>query len=173
MRRTATSLALLAAALGAAPAARAATFLQTTVEESAREAQAVVRGVVVSTACRLTADGRKIVTDVDIAVTSTWKGAPAGTLRVVVPGGRLDGIALWVDTAPTFAPGEEVVVFLARGREGWRVSGAAMGKYTVSGEQAHPDVASAELHARALAAGERAVGSMSVDELERRVRSVR
>lgn len=169
MRRTAL-LVLLAAA---APAARAATFVQTTVEESARESEAVVRGVVVAAVSRRTPSGRRIVTDVDIDVASAWKGAPGPTVRVVVPGGQVDGIALWVDTAPRFTPGEEVVVFLARGGDVWRVAGAAMGKYRVEGGEAHPDVAGSAVLVRPLAAGERAVGRMPVDELERRVRSAR
>jgi hypothetical protein len=170
MRRTATLLVLLAAA---APAARAATFAETTVEESARNADAVVRGVVVATTSRLTQGGRRIVTDVDIAVTDVWKGAPDRTVRVVVPGGRVNGLALWVDTAPSFSPGEEVVVFLDRKGDAWGMSGAALGKYSVGGGQVHPGVGAADLVSRPLPAGERAVGAMAVDELERRVRSVR
>jgi hypothetical protein len=169
MRRTATLLVLLAAA---APAARAATFAETTVEESARNADAVVRGVVVSTTSRLTRGGRRIVTDVEIAVTEVWKGATTDrTIRVVVPGGRVDGVALWVDTAPSFSPGEEVVVFLDRKGDAWGMSGAALGKYGVGGGEAHPAVGGADVLARPHPAGERAVGSMGVDELERRVRS--
>lgn len=171
MRRTATLLVLLAAA---APTARAATFVQTTVEESTRAADAVVRGVVVSATSRLARTGRRIVTDVDIAVSDAWKGAPGGTLRVVIPGGRIEGLAQWVDTAPTFEPGEEVVVFLMRTRDdGWAVAGAALGKYQVSGGEARPEVGTAEILARPLAAGERAVGPMPVAELERRVRGAR
>ena len=155
--------------LAAAPAA-AATFVATSVEEVTRSSEAVVRGVVVARAARATADGR-IVTDVELAVTSTWKGAPAGAVRLVVPGGSLGSVALAVDAAPTFEDGEEVVVFLARRGAAWRVMGHALGKYRVEGLQARPGLGEAVVLPRTLAAGERAVGAMPVAELERRVRS--
>ena len=128
------SLALLAAS----PAA-AATFVATSVEEAARSAEAVVRGRVLSSVARLTRDGRGVVTEVEIAVASAWKGAPDATVRVVVPGGSVGTLALWVDAAPTFEAGEEVVVFLAgRGAAVERSTGLALGKYRVEGREARP-----------------------------------
>jgi hypothetical protein len=168
MRRLLALLLLVAAA----PAA-AATFVETSVEETARSSDAVVHGRVLSQASRRTEDGRRIVTEVEIAVESAWKGAPGSIVRVVVPGGRVGRIAQVVDAAAAFDDGEEVVVFLARRGGGWRVMGHAMGKYRVDGTDARPTLESAEVLPRALAAGERAVGPMSVAELERRVRATR
>jgi hypothetical protein len=167
--RRALALLLLAAAVPAA----AATFVATSVEEAARSAEAVVRGRVVTTAPRLARDGRRVVTEVEIAVASAWKGTPEATVRVVVPGGSTGAVATWVDAAPTFAAGEEVVVFLAREGAGWRVMGHAMGKYRIEGPGAHPALGGAVVLPRALAAGERAAGPMPVSELERRVRAAR
>jgi hypothetical protein len=162
---------VLVSLLTAAPAA-ATTFVASSVEEMARSSEAVVHGRVIATAARATADGG-IVTDVDVAVASAWKGAPEQTVRLVVPGGTLGQIALRVEGAPTFAPGEEVVVFAAREGRAWRVNGYALGKYRVVGGEARPSVGSARVLPRALTAGERAVGPMSLAELERRVRSAR
>jgi hypothetical protein len=165
-------LALLLLLLSAGPAA-AATFVETSVEETARSAQAVVRGRVISRASHMTADGRAIFTEIEIAVGSAWKGAPDATVRVVVPGGRVGNLAQIVDAAPTFDDGEEVVVFLARRGAAWRVMGHALGKYRVEGGLARPSLEAAEVLPRALAAGERAVGPMSLGELEQRVRAAR
>jgi hypothetical protein len=158
--------------LAAAPAA-AATFVQTSVEETARSSDAVVHGRVLSRASRMTTDGRAIVTEVEIAVDRAWKGAPESVVRVFVPGGRVGKIAQAVDAAATFDEGEEVVVFLARRGPAWRVMGHTLGKYRVVGSEARPSLEHAEILPRALSTGERAVGPMALDELERRVRAAR
>lgn len=163
-------LLLLALAL-AAPAA-ATTFVAATVEEMARVSEVVVRGRVVATSARAIG-GRRIVTDVDVEVANAWKGAPERTVRIVVPGGSLGWIALRVEGAPTFSPGEEVVVFLGRAGRAWRVAGQALGKYRVVGEEARPALRDARVLPRALTKGERSVGAMPVAELERRVRAAR
>lgn len=168
--RRALAAVLLASALPAA----AATFVATSVEEMARTSDVVVRGRVLDLASRLTPSGR-ILTEVEVAVDAAWKGAPAAIVRLVVPGGSVGSIALKVDAAPTFEPGEEVVLFLARGGAAWHVNGLALGKYRVAGGEARPALASggARVLPRALSAGEREVGAMPVEELERRVRAAR
>jgi hypothetical protein len=164
----------LAALLVACTApAGAATFVATSVEESARASDAVVRGRVVSAESRLTRDGRGVVTEVEIAVDEAWKGAPDGTVKLTVPGGRVGRIAQRVDAAASFEPGEEVVVFLARRGETWWVMGHALGKYRVEAGEARSAVEGSQVLPRALSADERAVGTMSVVELERRVRGAR
>ena len=168
MRRSLASLLLLVAI----PAA-ASTFVETSVEETARSSDAVVHGTVLSATSRMTQDGRRVVTEVEIAVDGTWKGATEPVVRVIVPGGRVGRIAQIVDAAATFEEGEEVVVFLARRGTTWRVMGHALGKYRVDGAEARPALERAEVLPRAIAPGERAVGPMPVTELERRVREAR
>jgi hypothetical protein len=163
---------LALALLGIAAPAAASTFVAATVEEVARSSAAVVRGRVVAAAARTTRDGR-IVTDVEVEVASAWKGAPERTVRIVVPGGSLGGIALRVEGAPTFAPDEEVVVFLVREGPAWRVNGYGQGKFRVVGADARPGLGAARVVPRETAAGERLVGPMPVEELERRVRAAR
>ena len=165
--------AFAAALLLAAGPAGAALFAATSVEETARSSDAVVRGTVRSAHPRLAAGGRRVVTEVEIAVASAWKGAPGATVRLVVPGGATGGLAMAVDGAPAFEPGEEVVVFLGRAGEAWQVMGLALGKYRVVDGEARPGVHPDDLASRALPAGERVVGPMAVDELERRVRAAR
>lgn len=159
--------------LGAARPAPAATFVSTSVEEAARAAEAVVRGRVLSAASRVTPDRRRVVTDVEIAVDGAWKGAPGPKVLLVVPGGTTPELGMIVDAAPTFSPGEDVVVFLGRRGAAWSVAGLAQGKYRVSGATASPALHGAQVLPRPLPPGERAVGPMPVAELERRVRSAR
>jgi hypothetical protein len=164
---------LAATLLLAASPAVAALFAATSVEEAARSSDAVVRGTVLSVRGRLTASGRRVVTDVEIAVASAWKGSPGATVRVVVPGGTTPGLGMSVDAAPTFEAGEQVVVFLGRIGDAWQVMGLALGKYRVTGADARPALAPEDVAPRALAAGERAHGPMAVSELESRVRAAR
>jgi len=155
-----------------APPARASTFVETSVEETARVADAVVRGKVLRTAARWV--GGRIVTEAEISVASAWKGDPGERIVVAVPGGRVGDLAQRVSGAPTFQADEEVVVFAARAGGGrWGVAGLALGKYRVEAGQARPDLSGVRFETRPLALGERPVGAMPVEELERRVRAVR
>lgn len=164
----------LAVLLAVAASARAATFMATSVEELARTSEVVVRGRVLDVASRETASGR-IVTEVELAVDSAWKGAPAATVRLLVPGGQLGHVALKVDAAPAFAPGDEVVLFLSRAGPALHVNGLALGTFRVAGDEARPEVGGgrAVVLPRALSAGEREVSAMPLAELERRVRAAR
>ncbi|HET7826749.1 MAG TPA: hypothetical protein VFK90_15545 [Anaeromyxobacter sp.] len=163
---------VLAVVASAGMPAAAATFVVPSVEEMARSSDAVVRGRVVAIASRRDAGGR-IVTDVDVAVASAWRGAAGPAVRLVVPGGRAGGLALRVDGAPTFEPGEEVVLFLTRAAAGWRVNGHALGKFRVDGAEARSALGGANVLPGPLGPGERRAGAMPLDELERRVRAAR
>ncbi len=172
MRRPATLLTLSLLLL--APAgARPATFAARSVEESARTSDAVVRGTVLGMSSRWL--GARIVTDVEIAVASAWKGQPGGRVVVTVPGGVVGDLGQRVDAAPTFTVGEDVVVFVERAPRGdmLRVNGLALGKFRVAGGLATPDTDGARFAGGPIAAGEKLVQPMTVDELERRVRSAR
>jgi hypothetical protein len=163
---------LVLALATAAPPAAAATFVAPSVEELARTSDAVVRGRVVDVAARAAA-GHRVVTEVEVAVESAWRGAPDATIRVVVPGGRAGGLALKVDSAPELAPGDEVVLFLSRSGATWRLNGQALGTFRVVGQDARAAVEGARVLPGPLADGERRVGTMPLAELERRVRAAR
>jgi hypothetical protein len=158
--------------LAAWPAA-AAVMVPASVERLARGSDAVVRGRVLETAARWSADGRRIVTEVEVSVQGVWRGAAPGRVRVTAPGGERDGVAQRVDGAPAFSPGEEVVLFLARRGPSWRVVGLALGKYRVEGAAARPDLRGVAFVAGRPPDGERLAGEMPLAELERRVRGVR
>jgi hypothetical protein len=167
------SLLLLASLLAASPAV-AAQAVALSVEGLARSSDAVVRGRVLKVTATLAQEGRRVFTLVDVEVASTWRGAAARTVRVIVPGGEAGGIGQRVEGAPSFAEGEEVVVFLHRAEAGaYRVAGLAQGKFSVAGPSAAPDLSRTAFVARQVGPGERSAEAMPVAELEQRVRSVR
>jgi hypothetical protein len=55
-----------------------------------------------------------IVSQVQLAVEETLKGAPASTLEVVVEGGTLGDLTLRVSDMPEMKAGDRAVFFLAR-----------------------------------------------------------
>jgi hypothetical protein len=161
-------LALAAPALGALA-------IPASVEGLARSSEAVVRGAVVSTRARWTADRLRIVTSVELQVASAWRGAAPGRVEVLVPGGVVGDLGQRVDGMATFAPGEQVVAFLVRpgGVGPWRVAGGAQGKFTVTDGRARPDLVGTTFVPAPLAQGERRAEEMPLPELERRVRAAR
>ena len=95
----------------------------------------VVRARVTSTRADWTGDHRRIVTHVVVEILETWKGRAPGQITVLHPGGERDGLAQHVPGVATLAPGEEVVLFLARMGPYHRVIGLSQGVYRVSSER--------------------------------------
>jgi len=126
-------LGALAAALWVVPSAAGATsVLGVDLDQLTRQSEVVVRGVVKSMESRWSADGRRILTDVQIDVSETMKGPAARTVTVQQPGGVVGDIGQRVDGLATFQPGEEVVVFLEKwGAQRFQVTAAAQGKFRV------------------------------------------
>jgi hypothetical protein len=151
----------------------AAVMAPASVEALARGSDAVVRGRVLDTAARWSADGRRIVTEVEVAVSAVWRGLAPGRVRVTVPGGERDGVAQRVEGAPAFSPGEEAVLFLVRRGPSWRVRGLALGKYRLEGGVARPELGGVAFAPGRVPEGERLAGEMPAGELERRVRGTR
>jgi hypothetical protein len=172
VKRTLASILVLLSLTAAAPAL-AALFRAASVEEASRTSDAVVRGTVLRKDSRYAPGGERIVTDVQISVASAWKGAPGKTVTVTVPGGQVGAVGQYLDAAPTFDVGEEVVVFLARRPGAWLVNGLAMGKWTVAGASATPAVHAEDQRPQALRATEAPIAPMAIAELERRVREAR
>lgn len=160
MRRSALSSLFLFALLSLAGPAGATVMLEASVDDLARDADAVVRGTVRSTEGRLSGDGQRIYTRVTVEVAEAWKGAPGTTVELQVPGGVHGELGQIVQGAPRFVAGEEVVVFLRRLPEGpagaprtFHVAGLAQGKLRVEpdavrGPVAVPDLRGLELKRR-------------------------
>lgn len=132
MTRSTPTRALVFALLLLCLPASATTMLRMDLPELSRSADVIVHGTVRRLESRWSGDGRLIVTDVEIQVTEALKGQAGGTLVVTQPGGQVGDIGQRVSGLASFAPSEEVVVFLERlGDQGFRVSGLAQGKYKV------------------------------------------
>ncbi len=165
---------LALAALLAAPPALAALARPTSVEELAREADAVVRGRVEARESRWSGDGMRITTRVTVRVGEVWRGSALQRVVVRVPGGVVGDVGQKVDAAPEFSDGEEVVVFLARHPSGdFEVRGLALGKFRVEGPRARPSLDGLDFAPGRVPAGERRVEAMPLEELRRRAGSTR
>ena len=146
---TALAAALLVSLSGGAGAS---VMAEVEVPQLARDADLVARGKVASTESRRSRDGKRIYTVVTLQVGETWKGAPAETVQIQVPGGAVDGIAQIVQGAPRFTEGEEVVVFLRGGPKSpdlpalpLRVVAMAQGKLRIDRNAAGVEVAVPDL----------------------------
>ncbi|MBX7097523.1 MAG: hypothetical protein K1X89_07420 [Myxococcaceae bacterium] len=132
---------LLFVALALAPAAALSTTLVARDVEglTARsDAVAVVR--VTATRTRW-ADRRHLVTVAECELVQALKGDPGSTLRVVTPGGELDGVGQRVPGAAELRPGDEVVVFLQRVKgDVFEVTGWSQGVFTVERTGPEPTV---------------------------------
>lgn len=103
---------LLAALVTASMPVRALTVVPATFEELVRESVSVVHGRVRDVHGRWTFDRRTIESTVTLEVVEAFKGTETATATFVVPGGEAGGRILVMPGAPTFRPGDEVVVFL-------------------------------------------------------------
>lgn len=169
MRRIALTVLLLVSAPALAALAR-----PVTVEALARESDAVVRGRVERRESRWSGDRLRIHTLVTVQVSAVWRGSAPGRVVVRTPGGEVGDVGQWVDAAPSFAGGEEVVVFLARHPSGdFEVHGLRQGKFRVEAGVARPGLEGVAFVPAQPAPGERRAEAMPLAELERRVRSVR
>lgn len=96
----------------AAVTAQATVLLPADLGDLAREAQAIVRGRVDAVQGQWAADHHGIETIVTLVVESSLKGSLPGAVQFRVPGGRVDHYRTVLVGAPSFTPGDRVVVFL-------------------------------------------------------------
>jgi hypothetical protein len=125
MRRT------LLALCAVGSAAYATTLLALDLNALTTQADVVVRGRVVRVAARWTKDHARIVTDTELAVTETWKGAPTRHLTVMQPGGEVGDLGQLVEGVAKFKVGEEVVLFLEARGDRFTVAGMAQGRFLI------------------------------------------
>ena len=111
--RLATSLLILALALGVSQS-RATTIVRHTVEEMTRIADEVVLGTVAASESHWTDDRQQILTYVTVTSTERLKGTGTGDVTFVQLGGTVGTDFMVALGTPSFAPGEQVLVFLGR-----------------------------------------------------------
>ncbi|MCP3142412.1 matrixin family metalloprotease [Pyxidicoccus xibeiensis] len=126
------SLSSLLALFFLTPTVHASTLMALDVPSLTRGSDLVVRGKVMGTTSRWLPGTGRIVTDVRLAVDEALMGAVAhDSLTLVQPGGTVDGIHQQVSGSADLWPGEEVVLFLARGLDGLHVVGLSQGRFRV------------------------------------------
>jgi hypothetical protein len=104
--------ALFALALLAPLTALGTVVLSLTFEELTTRAPLVVHAKVNASSTAWDAERAKIWTWTELVVKDTLKGAPVTTVLVKQPGGIVGEVGMEVAGVATFAPGEEVVLFL-------------------------------------------------------------
>lgn len=105
-------------------------------EQKVDEADAIVRGELISSESRRDPDGRWIRTWSTFRVDEVMKGSgtPA-TVTVVTPGGVVDGIHQETVGAPSFVTGQEQIIFLDSTAEGTVPLYLEQGVYDVSRDE--------------------------------------
>jgi hypothetical protein len=115
---------------------RADLVLDLSVDEMARAATAVVHGTVTRVGAAWDDSHTRIYTDVEIDVAAYLAGRGPDRVRIRQVGGRVGETELRVAGQPSFAVGEEVVVFLepdgSEAPDRWVVTCMAAGKFTVT-----------------------------------------
>lgn len=101
----------------------------------------VVRAHVKQSQARWTQDRRRIITDTELQIVEVLKGNASGTIVVMQPGGEIGDLGQVVHGTATFAPGEEVVVFLEGRGDRFTVTGMTQGKFHVDRSAAAPTAA--------------------------------
>jgi len=92
----------------------------------------IVIGEVESIQPHWNAGHTKIVTDVTVRVTQTLKGRGADRLTLTQLGGEVDGVRYTIPGCPSFARGEEALLFVWRDTRGQaQVNGLAQGKFDI------------------------------------------
>jgi hypothetical protein len=119
-----------------AGSSRADVVLDMSVEEMTRTASVVVHGTVTRVDAAWDDSHTRIYTEVDIDVTTYLAGQGPARVQVRQVGGRVGDSELRVAGQPSFAVGEEVVVFLEPDGSGtanrWVVLCMAAGKFSVT-----------------------------------------
>ena len=120
--------------LAPARAGRATTLIPRDFDYLVARADTVFRGVVSGQQTRWVGEGasRHLATFVTFQVSETYKGTAAAEQTLRFAGGTLDGQTMAVDEVPTFAPGEESVLFVVNnGRQYCPLVGISQGRLRV------------------------------------------
>jgi len=112
--------------------ANATQIIHRSVEQLGSESTEVVRGKVASIQSYWNADKSKIYTDIIVDVDESYKGASAGSVRLVQLGGVVDNVKMTVHGALQWRTDEEVLLFLEPYKNGaYHVSGFSQGKFKI------------------------------------------
>ena len=156
--------------------ARASTLLQLSLNDMILQSTSIVRGKVQS--AYVSQKGSVIYTHYQVQVSATFKGTPTPTVDLAILGGVSNGVRQIFAGAPTFANGQDYVLFLWTSKSGiTQVIGLSQGLFKVV-----PDVSGQSIVMRAAASepmlnasGQPVTDSdfqMSLSSLQSRIQSV-
>ena len=115
---------------------RATTVQRLSLEDLVKKAHHIVAGRVQSSRTYWSDNRKVILTDYTIDVNEDIKGQYKGTIEVTTIGGKIGQVELHVSGMPSFAKGEDVVVFTEASGRYEVVLGLAQGKFTVENGEA-------------------------------------
>jgi hypothetical protein len=127
---------LLYLCLSAVTGAGGATARRLDFSVLAQRAQMVVVARVVASRPFWDPATRTIWTNTELQILEAVKGGGSRSVTVTEPGGIIGNTGHWFPGVPSFAAGEEVVLFLYHSRKRIRVLGLNQGVYTVSVDEA-------------------------------------
>jgi hypothetical protein len=114
--------------------AGATTLVRMDLNALAHSAEIIVRARCVRSETRW--ESETIWTFDDFAVLETFKGAPPQTLRVRLAGGRMNHTEVRIEGVPTFAVGEETILFVEKTSAGdYGVTSWAQGTFRIHREK--------------------------------------
>lgn len=129
-RKFVTFIASLLLISGLVAQSNATTLLRMDLNALTRSAEIIARVRCVHSETRW--ESESIWTFDDFDVLETFKGAPPKTLRVRLPGGRVDHVEVKIEGVPAFTSGEEVILFVERTSAGdYGVTSWAQGTFRV------------------------------------------
>ncbi len=130
----------IAALLVCAGLLKATTVQRLGLEDLTRKAHHIVAGKVRNSKTFWSPNGKLILTSYTIDVADNIKGQPPRTLELTTIGGKIGDLELHVAGMPSFAKGEEIVVFTEQSAGYEVVLGATQGKFTVENGEVFNDV---------------------------------
>lgn len=119
---------------------RAATLERLTLDEMIAKSTAIVRGKIIGSWSAFS--GPVIYTHYTVQVSEQYKGEPAASVELVIPGGQANGLRQSFSGAPVLNQGDEYVFMLWTGKSGLtQVIGLTQGLFALpSGGGADPTV---------------------------------
>jgi|SRR6185312_128251 len=110
--------------------ASATTLLQLSLPQMTKDSTMIVRGTVAQVSVQ--PRGTDIYTHYKIQVSETWKGTPASTVDVAIPGGIYNKVRETVPGAPSLSSGQDYVLFLWTSKSGLTtITGLSQGLFPI------------------------------------------
>ena len=105
-------------------------------EDLANQAATIISGTVTSVKSEWNEERTKIFTYITITPNSSLKGdRPTQEIVIEQPGGEVGDIGMFVEGTSVFEEGEDVLLFLERGRKGFqRTLGLSQGKFSIESD---------------------------------------